>query len=46
MDPKFDLAFRLTDPDYWYLVKFNNHIVFEGFLNDCMAFIKSRSKGA
>ena len=45
MDSKYNLYFRLTDPDDWYLVKFNNHTVFEGFLNDCMAFIKSHSKG-
>ena len=46
MDSKYNLYFRLTDPDDWYLVKLNHHIVFEGPLDDCMTFIKSRSKGA
>lgn len=45
MNPKYNLAFRLTDPDDWYIVEFNNHTVFEGSLDDCMAFIDSRSKG-
>ena len=45
MDSKYNLYFRLTDPDDWYLVKFNNHTVFEGPLDDCMTFIKSHSKG-
>ena len=46
MHPKYDLAFRLTDPDDWYVVELNHYVVFEGSYDDCMAFIKSHSKGA
>ena len=45
MNSKYHLAFRLTDPDYWYIIKRNNHTVFEGSLDKCLAFIDSHSKG-
>lgn len=41
---KYDLAFRLTDPDDWYVVELDNHIVFEGPFDNCIDFINYHSK--